>query len=218
MDMQQKFGERLDALLREKNISQGDFADRVKCSRQSINFYILGKRTPDIVLAGQMADCLGVSCDYLIGRSDIRQDKAANLSASQLGMTDETMKFFAGLQLLATGKTNFKKQDYEQMGFDYEKEIAPYNAAHAKATLRLLNALISHERFGILLQYIKRYRDISCREDTMALLQDFMVQLESPLTGNIYGSKEENTEMMKEFCLHIISKYLDEIVRDISKQ
>lgn len=217
MEMQQIFGQRLEQLLLEKGISQGEFAEAVNCSRQSINFYILGKRNPDIALAGKMAEYLGVSCDYLVGLSDIRQDKSANLTADQLGLTDDTMKFFAGLQLLATGKTNYRKEDYESIGFDYEKEIVPYNMAQAKTTLTLLNNLISHERFGMVLQYIKRYRDILHGEDTLAILQDFMVELESPLTGKIYGGKEENMEMMKEFCLHIASKYFDEIVKDISK-
>ena len=217
MDMQQIFGERLEQLLLEKGISQGDFADAIGCSRQSINFYILGKRNPDIALAGKMAEYFGVSCDFLVGLSDIREDKSANLTAKQLGLTDNTMKFFAGLQLLATGKTEYMKADYENIGFDYEKEIKPYNMQQATKTLDLLNNLISHERFGILLQYIKRYIDISNGEDTMAILQDFMVQLESPLTGTIYGGEKENMEMMKEFCLHITSKYFDEIIRDITK-
>lgn len=217
MEMQQVFGKRLEQLLLEKGISQGEFAEAVSCSRQSINFYILGKRNPDIALAGKMAEYLGVSCDYLVGLSDIREDQSANLTADQLGLTDDTMKFFAGLQLLATGKTDYMKEGYEKLGFDYEKEVVPYNMAQAKTTLALLNNLISHERFGILLQYIKRYQDILSGEDTVAILQDFMVRLESPLTGQIYGGKEENTEMMKEFCLHIVSKYFDEIVRDIVK-
>ena len=215
MEMQQIFGHRLEQLLSEKGISQREFAEAVNCSRQSINFYILGKRNPDIALAGKMAEYLGVSCDYLVGLSNIREDKNSNLTADRLGLTDDTMKFFAGLQLLATGNTEHMKKDYEAIGFDYEKEIVPYNMAQGKATLKLLNDLISHERFGILLQYIKRYKDIANGEDTMALLQDFMVQLESPITGKIYGGKEENIEMMKEFCLHIVSKYFDEIVKDI---
>ena len=215
MEMQQIFGHRLEQLLSEKGISQGEFAEAVNCSRQSINFYILGKRNPDIALAGKMAEYLGVSCDYLVGLSDIREDKSANLTADQLGLTDDTMKFFAGLQFMATGNTEYMKKDYEAIGFDYEKEIVPYNMKQGKATLKLLNDLIAHERFGILLQYIKRYKDIASGNDTMAILQDFMVQLESPLTGKIYGGKEENMEMMKEFCLHIVSKYFDEIVKDI---
>ncbi len=31
-------------------------------------------------------------------------------------------------------------------------------------------------------------------DDIKAILQDFMLQLESPLTGKVYVSKEENTE------------------------
>ena len=216
MEMQQIFGKRLEQLLLEKGISQGEFAEAVNCSRQSINFYILGKRNPDIALAGTMASYLGVSCDYLVGLSDIREDKTANLTADQLGLSDTTVKFFAGLQLLAAGKTDFMKENYESIGFDYEKDIVPYNSRQAKITQSLLNALLSREKFGILLQYIKRYQDIESDKDTMAILQNFMVQLESSLTGNIYGSEKENKEMMKEFCLHIVSKYFDEIVREIA--
>ena len=206
MELQQVFAKRLDQLLSEKGLSQGEFAEIIKCSRQSINFYISGKRTPDIILAARMAQYLGVSCDYLIGLSNIRDDKNANLTATQLGLTDDTIKFFAGLHLFETGVAEF------------EDEFTSYNAQQAKITLSLLNRLISHEQFGIVLQHIKRYRNIRNGIDTMAILQDFMIQIESPLTGKIYGSKKENMEMMEEFCLHIISKYFDEIIRDITKE
>ncbi len=215
MELQQVFGKRLEQLLLEKGISQGEFAEAVGCSRQSVNFYILGKRNPDIALAGEMAKYLDVSCDYLVGLSDIREDKISNLTADQLGLTDNTVKFFAGLQLLATGKSDFMKSDYESIGFDYEKEIVPHTMEQAKITLDLLNRLFSHERFGVLLQYIKRYKDIENGRDTMAILQDFMVRLDSSVTGKVYGGEKENTEMMKEFCLHIVSKYFDEIVKEI---
>ncbi len=215
METQQIFGQRLEQLLFEKGISQGEFAEIVGCSRQSINFYILGKRNPDIALAGKMAEYLEVSCDYLIGLSDIRTDKSANLTAQQLGLTEHTANFFAGLQRFASGKTDFMKNDCAEIGFNYEKEIVPYNISQGKATLKILNDLISHERFGILLQYIKRYKDIANGNDTMAILQDFMIQLQSPLTGKTYGSKEENMDMMMEFCLHIASKHFDEILKDI---
>lgn len=215
MEMQQIFAKRLEQLLLEKGISQGDFADAIGCSRQSVNFYILGKRTPDIVLAGKMANYLGVSCDYLIGTSDIRDDQMTEMTARQLGLSDSTAKFFLGLQLLASGKTDYMKKDYEALGFDFEKEIKPYTMEQAKETLKIVNDFISHERFGILVQYIKRYNDIIAGKDTMAILQDFMVQLESPLTGKVYGGEKENMEMMKEFCLHIVSKYFDEIVKEI---
>ncbi len=38
--------------------------------------------------------------------------------------------------------------DYEAIGMDYEKEAAPFNRKQAKKALGLLNAMISHARFG----------------------------------------------------------------------
>lgn len=218
MDLQQKFGERLLALLEEKGISQGEFAETMGCSRQSINFYILGKRSPDISLAASMAQYLGVSCDYLIGFSNFRLDQEANFTAGSVGLTEDAMKFFAGLKLMATGEVKPGMADADVLGLSYEKEVLPYGMLHAQRSLELLNRLIAHDSFGILLQYIKKYRDICNGEDEMAILKNFMLQLESPETGTLYGTEKENTVMMQEFCLHIASKYFDEIVRDISEQ
>jgi transcriptional regulator with XRE-family HTH domain len=217
MNMQQKFGERLLALLEEKNISQGEFAEKMNCSRQSINFYILGKRSPDISLAAQMAQYLGVSCDYLIGFSDFRSDREASFSVGSIGLTEDTMKFFAGLKLIATGAVRTDREKFDALGFNYEKEVLPYNMMHAQKTLDLLNALISHDSFGILLQYIKKNRDLCHGEDEMSILKDFRLRLESPETGKLYGGDEENMQMMQEFCLHVAAKYFEEIVMDIAK-
>ncbi len=217
MDLQQKFGERLLALLTEKNISQGDFAAKMGCSRQSINFYILGKRSPDIALAAKMASYLGVSCDYLIGLSDFRTDKEANLTVQQAGLSEDTMKFFAGQKLMATGALEEEKEKYKALGLDYENDIRPYNMAQAQISLDLLNRLISHDRFGVLLQYIKKYRDLCHGKDGLFMLKEFMLTLASPITYKRYGDEEETAEMIKEFCLHVIEKSLDEIVRDIVK-
>lgn len=215
MDLQQKFGARLLSLLEENNISQGEFAKKMNCSRQSINFYILGRRSPDIVLAAKMAKYLGVSCDYLIGFSDFRADKEANLTVQQAGLSEGTMKFFAGQKLMATGMVQEERGKFEALGFDYEHEVLPYNMAQAQITLDLLNRLISHDQFGVLLQYIKKYRDICHDNDGLSILQDFILAFESPATSLQYGDKNNNVEMIKEFYLHMISKLLDEIVKDI---
>lgn len=217
MDSQQLFGERLLALLNEKNISQGEFAEAVGCTRQSVNFYILGKRSPDISTAAEMARVLGVSCDYLIGFSDFRADKSASLTVNQAGLSENTAKFFAGLKLLSNGV--MLSEDVElarSIGMDYENEWLPGQKEDSKETLALLNGMIEHDRFGVLLQYVKRYRDISRGTDDMAVLKDFMLKLESPVTGAVYGSTEENTEMMKEFCLHVAAKYFEEIVKEVA--
>ena len=204
MDLQQKFAERLLLLLNEKKISQGEFAKAMNCSRQSINFYILGKRSPEITLAAQMADFLDVSCDYLIGFSNFRNDVEGNVSARNIGLTEDTMKFFAGLKMLSEEQNLIKEEKCGGM-------------LYAQETLKLLNALISHDSFGILLQYIKRYRDICHDEDIMLTLKNFMIKVTSPTTGKNYGNDKETTQIMKEFCLHVISKYMDKIIRDITE-
>ena len=113
------------------------------------------------------------------------------------------------------GKVDSIKDDYEKLGYYYDTDILPYTMEYAADTLKIVNDLISNDRFGILIQYIKRYKDIVAGKDTVAILENFMLELESPLTGKVYGGRKENIEMMKEFCLHITTKYFDEIVSEI---
>lgn len=211
MDLQQKFGERLLLLLEEKNISQGKFAEKMGCSRQSINFYILGKRSPDITLAAKMAEFFGVSCDYMIGLSDFRTDKESNFTVHEVGMSEDTMKFFAGYTLMAKGLAKETTKKYEVLGLNYENEVLPYNMNQAQISLDLLNNLISHDQFGILLQYIKKYRDVCRGEDNFMILNDFMLSLDV-----LQKDSSSNQDLIKEFLLHVISKYFDEIVKDIA--
>lgn len=210
MELQQLFAERLLALLEEKNISQQEFAEKMGCSRQSINFYVLGKRLPDIALAGKMAVYLGVSCDYLIGLSQYRDGEEAAITVEQAGIAPDAMKVFGGLKILADGLELPEKQEGE-------KQALLYNRAQARQTLELLNALIAHDAFGVALQFIKQYRDLLHGEDELLLLKNFMLELESPFSGKQYGSKEENERMAKEFCLYVINQYLSDIIRDICK-
>ena len=206
MELQQLFAERLLALLEEKNISQQEFAGKMGCSRQSINFYVLGKRTPDIALAGKMAAYLGVSCDYLIGLSEYRDREEAGITVEQAGIAPEAMQVFGGLKILADG-SNVPIQQGE----------FTYDHAQAAQTLTLLNALIAHDAFGILLQYIRQYCNLLHGEDELLLLKNLMLEMESPFSGKHYASKEEQERMAKEFCLYIINQYLSDIVRDICK-
>ena len=208
MDLQQLFGERLLSLLDEKNISQGELAEKVGCSRQSINFYTMGKRCPDIVLAGKMARVLGVSCDYLIGISDYKNGDEAVMSVKDAGLAPDTMKFFVGLK-------EFSEELEREYMDGYEKQIAASAREGAKQTLRLLNALISHDAFGPLLQVVRRFQR-ACNGDE-EMLQKLNLELTSPYTGNVYGGVLEKLDMTKEFYLYTAAKYFNAIVEDIVK-
>lgn len=216
-EMQQIFGRRLRELMREKSISQQELAETIGCSRQSINFYVLGKRSPDIITAGKLADYFKVSCDYLIGKSDYRNQTEASFTVEQVGISEEAMKVFAGLKIASSGKSSNLEEKAKAMGLNFEKDVLPLIAEDGRNTLELLNRLIAHDAFGIMLHYIKQYKETSKKHSSTEDLYSFMQKFVSPVTGKIYGLSEEKEQTAKEFYLYTISKYMSQIVKDIVK-
>ena len=216
MEQQQLFAQRLAALLEEKHTSQQEFAEAVGCSRQSVNFYCLGKRLPDIVLAGQMARILGVSCDYLIGISNYRDSGDASVTVEQAGIGPEVLRLFGGLNILAHGAYEEAVNEAEAIDPELAALALPMQAALGRKRLRLLNELLGHDRFGLILHYLHRYEMFQrgcAPEDGLAML---MLDVQSPETGAAYGSPEEQRAMQAEFCLYVACNYLREIAKDIA--
>lgn len=64
------FGNRLKTLREQAGIKQGQFADRISISRQSMSNYESGKHSPDIDVIIRMADFFKCSTDYLLGLTE----------------------------------------------------------------------------------------------------------------------------------------------------
>ena len=64
------FGSRLKMLREQCNIKQGQFADKIGITRQSMSNYESGKHCPDIEVLKKMADFLECSVDYLLGLTE----------------------------------------------------------------------------------------------------------------------------------------------------
>lgn len=62
-------GDKITALRKQKNISQGDLAKTVGVSREIIGRYERNEALPSIEVAAKIADTLEVSLDYLAGNS-----------------------------------------------------------------------------------------------------------------------------------------------------
>ncbi len=62
------FGDRLKQCIKERNISQTQFAEELGITRARMNHYTTGRSEPDYALLVRIADTLGVSTDYLLGR------------------------------------------------------------------------------------------------------------------------------------------------------
>ncbi|MGN0107509.1 MAG: helix-turn-helix domain-containing protein [Hominilimicola sp.] len=68
----EEFGFRLRQLRKEKNLSQGELAEKLRVSRSSVANWENGIRFPDCLSVKQLAVIFGVSVDYLYGLSSHR--------------------------------------------------------------------------------------------------------------------------------------------------
>ncbi|WP_026486709.1 helix-turn-helix domain-containing protein [Caldanaerobius polysaccharolyticus] len=64
--------DRLKELRSERQLTQRELADLLQLSPSTIAMYETGQRMPDPEILQKIADFFGVSVDYLLGRSDIR--------------------------------------------------------------------------------------------------------------------------------------------------
>lgn len=60
---------RLRKLREERGYSQKALARRLACSPSLISSYETGERSPSLQNLGSLADCFGVTADYLLGRT-----------------------------------------------------------------------------------------------------------------------------------------------------
>lgn len=60
---------RLRALRESRRYSQKGLAKRLDCSPSLISSYETGERSPSLQNLGELADCFGVTTDYLLGRT-----------------------------------------------------------------------------------------------------------------------------------------------------
>lgn len=65
-----EFGNRLKTLREQCHFKQGELADKIGITRQSMSNYESGKHSPDVNVIVKMADCLGCSTDYLMGLTE----------------------------------------------------------------------------------------------------------------------------------------------------
>lgn len=68
--------ERLIMLRKDRKLAQGELAKKVEIHPNILGRYERGETTPNIEIVSKLADILGVSVDYLIGKTDVEVDRA----------------------------------------------------------------------------------------------------------------------------------------------
>lgn len=66
------FKDRLAKLRKELGLTQEDFAQKIGYTRTAISAWEIGRNEPSNADTVKIADFFGVSTDYLLGKSDIR--------------------------------------------------------------------------------------------------------------------------------------------------
>lgn len=102
------FGERLYNLRKEKNISQGELADLLNVSRQSVSKWENNISTPDLDKIIKIAEIFNISIDSLINgykASCNQDDKTVNTRQeyANTNSTSKTRRMIAGIIFLSLG-------------------------------------------------------------------------------------------------------------------
>jgi len=64
------FIKKVKDFMKEKNFNIKDFADFVKVPRRTVSGWLANQKMPRIDYLYQIAECMGCSIDYLVGKED----------------------------------------------------------------------------------------------------------------------------------------------------
>lgn len=129
------FKTRLRNLRISSNKSQEELANALGISRGAVSYYEKGSRVPDINILNNIAEYFHVTCDYLLGISDIPQPDIEKQAISELtGLSDASI---SELKLL-------KETSIPQNGVDYETAVSRL------LLLETINVIIESHADGLL--------------------------------------------------------------------
>lgn len=93
------FKDRLSELMENREINQRELADEIGISKQTISFYVHGKRLPDIDNFSLICDFFNVSADYMLGKTESKsKDMEVSTIHKKTGLSDEAIIILSKLQ------------------------------------------------------------------------------------------------------------------------
>ena len=112
------FEMRLKKLREQKRLNQTELANLLKVSNGSISKWERGDRQPDYETLENIADTFNVTIDYLLGRSDSKQE--FNESQMNFSTPQEALSFILKQDMVA----DFGGYDLDNMSDDEIMEMA----------------------------------------------------------------------------------------------
>ena len=82
-----EFKDRLIKLRKELNLTQEELAQKIGYTRTAISAWEIGRNEPSNADTIKLAEYFGVSTDFLLGKSDIRNPENTDLDKLQIGLS-----------------------------------------------------------------------------------------------------------------------------------
>lgn len=101
--------ERLKTARKLLGLTQSQVAEAAGISKTSQNLYEKGARVPDAVTIASIAKALNVSCDFLLGFSDVPYANRCDVSCSPVITEAQIRLFFSGEKVVVFTEEQFKK-------------------------------------------------------------------------------------------------------------
>lgn len=168
------FSARLKKLRQECGLTIEEFANEVGVSKSSIGYYENQNRLPDIATAARMAEVLGVTADYLVGRSNARTGVPKLKSiCDYVGLSDTSVNMLARLKKENPRRLEIINTLLEQA----DDDITDNYELSGKYEGSFLNAVCRYlDRYKTLDEYIAEITS-SSDEGITSSIRDAMYQL-----------------------------------------
>jgi len=121
------FATRLRELMDERKVTQQKLAEETELTRQAISQYADGSVLPNIDRLLKIANYFDVSCDYMLGNTDVRKlDMTLQQIAEHTGLTELSIQILSEINktpfLSDDGTLNFTGQILQMLNLIIERE------------------------------------------------------------------------------------------------
>lgn len=140
------FFDRYAGIMEEKGLDPGSqtAADMMGVTRSAISSWKRKQSTPKGDTVAKIADVLGVSSDYLLGRTEDRTDYAKHGSDTIIPVRKGKSKIVR-LYTLLDASDRMKAEGVIQGMLMHEKYTAGLNAAHERTDIDVTPEMIAHD-------------------------------------------------------------------------
>ena len=126
-----EFKDRLIKLRKELNLTQEELAQKIGYTRTAISAWEIGRNEPSNADTIKLAEYFGVSTDYLLGKSDVRNPEKVDIDKADVA-------FASGIKGLNETNQMIIKNTIEALLAKQEKDIVEYKKAYNNVMLSAL--------------------------------------------------------------------------------